>query len=112
MASHSTRQLQRNIVNLVANPLQVGEASIGLTRTRHIRQVLLESLRTPELKDRITPHVNFFQRIVKEKLKCKRERSGRSEMEIELGMSVDVCMCVCVCVYVYVRVVWVVCVCE
>ena len=53
-----------------------------------------------QLKDRITPHVNFFQRIVKEELKCKRERSGRSEMEIELGMSVDVCVCVCLCVCV------------
>ena len=54
-----------------------------------------------KLKDRITPHVNFFQRIVKEELKCKRERSGRSEMEIELGMSVDVCVFVCMCMYVW-----------
>ena len=57
-----------------------------------------------KLKDRITSHVNFFQRIVKEEVKCKRERSGRNEMEIELGMSVDVCVCtyvwcgLCVCV--------------
>ena len=57
-----------------------------------------KNCRSIELKDRITPHVNFFQRIVKEELKCKRERSGRSEMEIELGMSVDVCVCLCVCV--------------
>ena len=56
----------------------------------------------PQLKDRITPHVNFFRRIVKEELKCKRERSGRSEMEIELGMSVDVCVCVFVCMCMYV----------
>ena len=46
-----------------------------------------------QLKDRITPHVNFFQKTMKENLKYKWERSGRSEMEIEVGMSVD-CKCV------------------
>ena len=51
-----------------------------------------------KLKDRITPHVNFFQKDTKEKVKCKWERLGRDEMEIGLGMSVDVCECTYVCV--------------
>ena len=57
----------------------------------------------PKLKDRITPHVNFFQKDTKEKVKSKRERLGRDEVEIELGMCVDVCECtyVCVCMYVW-----------
>ena len=53
-----------------------------------------------KLKDQITPHVNFSQRKMKEKLKCKGERTARSELEIELGMCVCVgeCTYLCMCV--------------
>ena len=48
-----------------------------------------------ELKDRITPHGNFFQRIPKR----RRSSIGKDEMEIKVG-NVCVCVCVNVCVCV------------
>ena len=46
-----------------------------------------------ELKDRITPHGNFFQRIRKR----RRSSIGKDGMEIKVG-NVCVCVCVNVCV--------------
>ena len=59
-----------------------------LTRTSHIPE--------PELKDRITPHVNFFQKVTKEgevEGKVRKIRDG--DRDGKLGMCVYVCMYVC-----------------
>ena len=51
------------------------------------------------IKDRVTPHVNFFQKYTEEKVKFNRKR--RDGDQDQVGKCVCICMCMCVsCVQV------------